>query len=117
IDRAAVAAGKVYFDARPELVEAAVVRDRRQLAEEGVVVIFVSAGVESPEIAVVSRGVAVDERALAEEVKRATRAVLSRTTLEERSDVEWLRAEVTLAAKRACRREFEIRPLIVPVVL
>jgi len=36
---------------------------------------------------------------------------------EERSDAEWLRAEIALAAKRACRREFGIRPVIVPVVV
>jgi len=31
--------------------------------------------------------------------------------------VEWLRAEVALAVKRSCRREFGIRPVIVPVIV
>ncbi len=117
IDPAAVPSGRIYFDARPELVEPAVVRDRRQLAEEGVVVIFVPSDPAAGDIAVVSRGVAGDGVALAEELRRASRAVLARLTAEERSDLEWLRAEIALAARRACRQAFDIRPVIVPVVV
>jgi Ribonuclease J C-terminal domain len=64
----------------------------------------------------VSRGVAEREREVAEEVRGAARAVLSRATPEESRDLEWLRGEIALAAKRACRRAFGIRPVIVPVV-
>ncbi len=117
VDPGAVPSGRIYLDARPELIEAAVVRDRRQLAEEGFVVVFVPSDPRAGEIAVVSRGVAAEEVELVEEVRRAARAVLARSTSEERSDPDWLRAEVALAAKRACRRAFEIRPVIVPVVV
>jgi len=116
IEPAAVPSGRVYYDDRTELVDAAVVRDRRHLAEEGFVVVFVPSNPSSEEIAVVSRGVAADERALSEEVRRAARSVLARANLEEREDFEWLRAEIAIAAKRACRRVFDIRPVIVPVV-
>lgn len=116
VERGAVPSGKVYFDARPEPVEAAVVRDRRQLAEEGFVVVFVNPDLAREEIAVVSRGVAAPEADLANEVRRAARAVLARASREERSDWEWLRAEIAIAAKRACRRAFDIRPVIVPVI-
>ena len=114
--RGAAPAGRIYLDNRPEFVEAAVVRDRRQLAEEGFVVIFVPVDSRSGEITVVSRGVALAEAEIAEEVRRAARAVLSRATPEERADPEWLRAEIALAAKRACRRAFDLRPVIVPVI-
>ena len=117
IERGAVVSGKVYYDARPEPVEASVVRDRRQLAEEGFVVIFVDSDPGVEEIAVVSRGVAAPEEELAGEMRRAARAVLARASREERADPEWLRAEIAIAAKRACRRLFEIRPVIVPVVI
>jgi ribonuclease J len=117
VEPAAVAAGKVYFDSRPEPVEAAVVRDRRQLAEEGFVVVFAPVDVRAGEITVVSRGVANPEADIAGEVRRATRAVLARATPEERNDPEWLRAEIALAARRACRRAFDIRPVIVPVIV
>ncbi len=116
VEPAAVPAGRVYFDARPELIEAAVVRDRRQMAEEGFVVVFVTSTRRDAEIAVVTRGVAGSEAEIGDEVRRAARAVLARATAEEREDPEWLRAEIAIAAKRACRRAFDIRPVIVPVI-
>jgi ribonuclease J len=113
VERGAVATGKIFLDSRPEAVDLEIVRDRRRLAEEGFVVVFV----HDTEIAVVSRGVARDEAGLAEEDSRAAKEVLERATAEERSDVEWLRSEIALTAKRACRREFGIRPVIVPVIV
>jgi len=116
VERGAVPSGKIFLDSRPETVDPGVVRDRRQLAEEGFVVVFVPSDPRSEEVGVVSRGVAAAEVGLAEEVSRAARAVLARASPEERADVEWLRAEIALAARRACRRAFGIRPVIVPVV-
>ena len=43
--------------------------------------------------------------------------VWERASPEESSEVEWLRSEFALAAKRVCRREFGIRPVIVPVIV
>jgi ribonuclease J len=116
VERAAVPSGRIFLDDRPEPIDPGVVRDRRQLAEEGFVVIFVPADAAGGEVAVVSRGVAAAEPGLSEEVGRAARAVLGRATAEERRDPEWLRAEIALAAKRAIRRTFNLRPVIVPVV-
>ena len=79
-------------------------------------VVFVDADPIREEIAVVSRGVAAPEAELADEVRRAARSVLARASREERLDEEWLRAEIAIAAKRACRRVFDIRPVIVPVI-
>ncbi len=117
VEPGAAPAGRVYLDSRPELVEPSVVRDRRQLAEEGFVVVFVAPDARSGEITVVSRGVATAEADIAVEVRKAGRAVLARATPEERNDPEWLRAEIALAAKRVCRRSFDIRPVIVPVIV
>ncbi len=108
-----VACGAVYLDGRTETVGPEIVRERRHLAAEGVVVILV----RGDEVDVISRGVAADERELAGEVARAARAVLARASDEERSDPEWLRAEIAIAAKRACRRALDLRPVIVPVVV
>jgi ribonuclease J len=108
-----VACGVVYLDGRTETVGPEIVRERRHLAEEGVVVILV----RGDEVDVVSRGVAADEQELAGECTRAARAVLARASDEERGDPEWLRAEIAIAAKRACRRALDLRPVIVPVVV
>ncbi len=116
VERAAVPAGRIYLDSRPETVEPGVVKDRRQLAEEGFVVVLLPADPRG-EVSVVARGVAAPEVELAGEVGRAVRVVLARATEEERADPEWLRAQAALAAKRACRREFGVRPVIVPVIV
>jgi ribonuclease J len=113
VERGAVATGKIFLDSRPETVDLDVVRDRRRLAEEG----FVAVLVHGREIAVTARGVAEGETGLARVVTSAANEVLDRATPEELADAEWLRAEIALAAKRACRREFGIRPVIVPVVV
>jgi len=113
VERGAVATGKIFLDSRPEAVDLEVVRDRRRLAEEG----FVAVLVHGREIAVAARGVAEDEPGLARAVTTAATEVLDRATPEELADAEWLRAEIAIAAKRACRREFGIRPVIVPVVV
>ena len=116
VDPAAVPSGRIYYDSRTETVDPSVVRDRRHLAEEGFVVIFASPNSSSGEISVVSRGVAIGEKELSDEVGRAARAVLARATPEERADLDWLRSEISIAAKRACRRVFDLRPVIVPIV-
>ena len=113
VEPRAVACGTVYLDDRPETVGPDVLRARRQLAEEGVVVILIRGG----EVDVVSRGVAASEEELSAEVSRAARSVLARASAEERADLEWLRAEIAIAAKRACRRALSLRPVIVPVVV
>jgi ribonuclease J len=116
IEPGAVAAGRIYLDARPELVEAEVLRDRRQLAEQGFVVVSVRPRARPPEVSVVARGVAAPDAEVSGEVGRAARAVLARASSEELADPEWLVAEITIAAKRACRRVFGLRPVIVPLV-
>jgi ribonuclease J len=116
IELSAVPSGRIYYDARTEPVDPSVVRDRRHMAEEGFVVVLVPADPTSREVSVVSRGVAADEEELTDEVRRAAAAVLARATPEERADFDWLRAEIAISAKRACRRMFEVRPVIVPVV-
>jgi ribonuclease J len=116
VERGAVPAGRIYLDSRPETVGPEIVRDRRQLAEEGFVVVLLPVDPKG-EVSVVARGVAAPEAELAGEVARAVRMVLARASDEERTDPEWLRAETALAARRACRRVFGVRPVIVPVVV
>jgi ribonuclease J len=115
VEPKAVTCGSVFLDGRIGAVDPEIVRERRHLAEEGVVVILVHS--HRDDVDVISRGVAANEEDLASEVTRATRAVLARATREERGDPEWLRAEIAIAVKRACRRTLGLRPLIVPVLV
>jgi ribonuclease J len=112
LELGAAPCGTVFLDARAETVDPGIVRERRHLAEEGVVVVLVSGAA----VEVVSRGVAANAEELVREVSRATRAVLARASDEQRGDPEWLRAEIAIAGKRACRRALGLRPVIVPVV-
>jgi ribonuclease J len=112
VEPGAASWGAVFLDARAAAVDPAILRERRQLAEEGVVVVLV----RGDAVDVVLRGVA-DEAAVAGEVSRAARAVLARASAEERRDTEWLRAEIAIAGKRACRRTLGLRPLIMPVIV
>ena len=91
-------------------------RDRRQLAEDGLVVVSIRLNSRPPEVSVVFRGVSAPATELAGALERAARAVLARSSAEELADPEWLSAEISIAAKRACRRGFGLRPVIVPVV-
>ena len=109
----AVACGTVFLDERTEPVDPGIVRERRILAEEGVVVVLV----RGADVDVVSRGVAAHAEELAAEVSGAARAVLARASEEERRDPDWLRAEIAIAGKRACRRALGLRPVIVPVIV
>jgi len=109
----AVPCGTVFLDERTETVDPEIVRERRALAEEGVVIVLV----RGDAVDVVSRGVAAPEAELSGEVARAARAVLARASDEERRDPEWLRAEIAIAGKRACRRTLGLRPVIVPVIV
>ena len=114
--RGAVPAGRIFLDSRPEAVGAEVVKDRRLMAEEGLVVVLLPAQRDG-DVVVVARGVAAPEAELVGEVSRAARAVLARAGDEQLGDPDWLRAETALAARRACRRVFGIRPVIVPVTV
>jgi ribonuclease J len=116
VERGAVPAGRIYLDSRPETVGAEVVKDRRQMAEEGLVVVLLPAE-RGGEVVVVARGVAAPEAELVGEVARAVQTVLARAGEEQCGNPEWLRAETALAARRACRRVFGIRPVIVPVTV
>jgi hypothetical protein len=86
------------------------------MAEEGLVVVLLPAE-RGGEVVVVARGVAAPEAELVGEVARAVQTVLARAGEEQCGNPEWLRAETALAARRACRRVFGIRPVIVPVTV
>jgi len=121
---ARVEAGRILLDrGSSSEIEDVVVRDRRHLSAEGIVVSIVvvdrqTGRLESaPEI--VTRGV-MDEGAGAEllaEAERVLEDVMEARPREERLDAELTRERVRAELRRFFRRRVQRRPLVIPVVM
>jgi ribonuclease J len=116
-----VPAGYLYVDGTIGDVGQGVLRDRKVLAEEGVVVVIVTVDVETgavlkrPEI--VTRGWIYEKEAeglLAECANEVEKAVAE---VKDTSDIEAIQRAARKAAGRFVNRETKRKPMIVPVVL
>jgi ribonuclease J len=123
VDRVHV--GRVYIDGAADEVDLAVLRDRRRIAGDGIVIPVVAVDRDSgtvngdPEIVV--RGVASGGDGAEEELLAEARAVVSgalaAATPEERRDEALLRARLQNELRRFLRRRTQRRPLVIPVIL
>jgi ribonuclease J len=118
-----VQAGRVLVDSGSlEAIEEVVVRDRKHLSEEGVVIPIIAIDkntgrIESaPEI--VSRGLMSENDG---EFMEGARAVVSRTVelsnIEERADWSVIKEKIRVDLKRYINKQTSKRPLILPVIL
>jgi ribonuclease J len=118
-----VPVGQVFIDPSLDEVDLAVLKDRRRLAGDGIVVAVVAVDRENgaldgdPEI--VSRGFVAldDEEEILREARATVRETVARTTLEERGDEGLLKERIQTDLKRFFRRRLEKRPLIIPVIV
>jgi ribonuclease J len=121
---ARVAAGRVLLDrGGASEVEEVVVRDRRHLSSDGIVVPIVvlnrqSGHLESPP-EIVTRGIVDAEEAagLAQEAGRLLAAALDGRPAEERLDTELTRERVRDELRRFYKRRTQRRPMVIPVVM
>jgi ribonuclease J len=121
---ARVAAGRVLLDrGGASEVEDLVVRDRRHLSSEGIVVPIVvvdrqTGHLESPP-EIVTRGIVdADEAAsLAEEAGRLLAGAMDARPVEERLDAELTRERVRDELRRFYKRRTQRRPMVIPVVM
>jgi ribonuclease J len=123
VDRVHV--GQVFIDATLDEVDLSVLRDRRRLAGDGIVVPVVAVHRESgavngyPEI--MTRGfVPIGEdgdRHLMAEARRVVAETLADATPEERTDEGLLRVRIQSELRRFLRRRTNRRPLVIPVIL
>jgi ribonuclease J len=121
---ARVAAGRVLLDrGSASEVEDLVVRDRRHLSSEGIVVPIVvvdrqTGHLESPP-EIVTRGIVdADEAAsLAEEAGRLLAGAMAARPVEERLDAELTRERVRDELRRFYKRRTQRRPMVIPVVM
>jgi ribonuclease J len=119
IERGAVSARYVYVD-RGEVGDAAgVIRDRRHLADDGVLIVTVGVDSHSGEIIygpdVDSHGVAGDTEELHKRVReRVEQGIVS---LELPIDVDVLRTRVRNVSRKAAQKDRRRRPVVFPVVI
>ncbi|HVQ26660.1 MAG TPA: ribonuclease J, partial [Planctomycetota bacterium] len=121
---ARVEAGRVLLDrGGASEIEDVVVRDRRHLSSEGIVVPIVVIGrrtgkLESPP-EIVTRGIVDDDQAreLADEAGRILAGAIDGRPVEERLDAELTRERVRDELRRFFKRRTQRRPMVIPVVM
>ncbi|HXW92711.1 MAG TPA: ribonuclease J [Terriglobales bacterium] len=118
-----VNAGRVCIDSgsRTDVVEDLVIKDRRHLSEDGIVLPIIainklSGRVEtSPEI--VTRGFEPGEDGFAEGARQLVMHTLEISSEEEKADYGVIKEKIRADLKRYISRQTQKRPLIMPVIL
>jgi ribonuclease J len=123
VDRRSVPAGYLYVDGIVGDVGHGVLRDRRSLAQEGVVVVIVTVDAASGEVItgpeIVTRGwvYAPEAEELLEDAKAAVLASLQDAADEHATDFETLRRHARRALGRFINERTKRRPAVIPVVM
>jgi ribonuclease J len=118
-----VPVGQVFIDGSLEQVDFTMLRDRRQIAGDGIVVAVVAIHGESGQISgtaeIASRGFVSDatEEELLREAKDVVALSLADTSREERTDEGLLKAKIQAGLRRFLRKRTQKRPLIIPVIV
>jgi ribonuclease J len=119
-----VAAGRILIDGtRSGEVGDEVLRDRRHLAGDGLVVPVVAIGRQSGAVEetpdVITRGFVVDGRteALLKEIPTLVAAAIEGASLEERTDPGLMKERIRVDLQRFFRKRSGLRPLVLPVVM
>lgn len=118
-----VPAGHLYVDGVVGDINRGVLRDRKALAEEGVIVVVVTVDMKSGELVtgpeIITRGwIHADEaEGLIEEAKEEVRRSISEVVFQDALDLETLRRHVRTSLGKYVNKQTKRRPMIVPVVL
>jgi ribonuclease J len=117
-------AGRILIDGtRSGEVGDEVLRDRRHLAGDGLIVAVVSIGRQSGNLEetpdVITRGFVVDARTegLLREVPALLAATIESASVEERTDPGLIKEKIRVDLQRFLRKRSGLRPLVVPVVM
>jgi ribonuclease J len=123
VERRAVPAGYQYVDGIVGDVGLGVLRDRRNLAEEGLVVVIVTVDAATGEVVtgpeIVTRGwvYAPEAEELLEEAKMAVRASLAEAADEGATDFDTIRRHARRSLGKFINERTRRRPAIIPVVI
>src|SRR5882757_3635566 len=118
-----VAAGRVLLDsgASGNVVEDMIIRDRRHLSEDGLVIAIITINkltgrVEGvPEF--VTRGFVAGDLELGEQAKAIVGRTLEESNAEERADQVLIKEKIRVDLKRYIQRQTSSRPFIMPIIL
>jgi ribonuclease J len=117
-------AGRILIDGtRTGEVGDEVLRDRRHLAGDGLVVAVVAIGRQSGVLEetpdVITRGFVLDTRteALLKEIPSLLAATLESASVEERTDPGLIKERIRVAVQRFFRKRSGLRPLVLPVIM
>jgi ribonuclease J len=123
VERQAVPSGYTYVDGIVGDIGQGVLRDRRQLAEEGVVVVFVTVDkrsgkiVSGPEIVTKGWVHATEAESLLEEARDTVRKAVEDTTESGGTDFDTVRRSARRTLGKFINEKTKRRPAIIPVVL
>src|ERR1700722_15621673 len=118
-----VTTGRVCIDggSTPDVVEDLVIRDRRHLSEDGLVLAIITINkrtgkVEStPEV--VTRGFVTGEIALSDQAREIVNRTLDQSSAEEKADYGVMKEKIRLDLKRYIQKNTARRPMIMPIIL
>ncbi len=123
VDRRAVPAGYMYVDGIVGDISHGVLRDRRMLSEEGVVVVIVTVDSATGEIVtgpeIVTRGWvhAPESEELIEDAKQVVRASIADAAQEGATDFDTMRRHARKSLARFIDERTRRRPAVIPVVM
>lgn len=119
VERSAIPAGYVYLDGIDVADVEDVIRDRRHLADDGVLIVTVGVDMASGEIVigpdVDSHGVRDDAVTLHETVAEAVVSAMG--NLDWPADMDTVRRRVRNTASRSVKKQINSRPVVIPVVI
>ncbi len=119
VERGAVSAGYVYVDGLEVGESEGVIRDRRHLADDGVMLITVGVDIRKGDIVfgpdVDSHGVTGDSKELHDAVKARVEQGIA--TLDRPIDPDALRRRIRNAGRKAVQSRIKRRPVVIPVVI
>jgi ribonuclease J len=119
-----VTVGRVCIDsggASTDVVEDLVIRDRKHLSEDGIVLPIIQINKRTgrlenpPEI--VMRGTAIAEESLIAEARQVVQRTLDGSSTEEKADYGVIKEKIRTDLKRYIQKSTSRRPLIMPVIL
>ncbi len=119
VERGAIPAGYVYVDGTEVGGADSIIRDRRHLADDGVLIVTIGVNFSTGEILigpdVDSHGVTTEDEDMHAMIKE--RVEQSVASLDHPIDPDLLRTRVRNSATRAVKKAVKRRPVVVPVVI